>query len=327
MSISTSGSSISRIIPGITAIDLGKGEDAVHATGDTGVSVLTVRQAANAPLSGSDGDYEPLQTDANGHLKVNVIDALPSGTNAVGKLAANSGVDIGDIDVTSVIPGTGATALGKAEDAGHTTGDTGVMLLGVRNDANAAFSGTNLDYTPISVTSSGIQKVEIQSPSKTSYSASVTALAPAASATDVFEIAGSGTKTIKVTRLQVSGTATAAGAYDFVLLKRSTANSAGTSTSPTVVPHDSNDAAGTSVVKAYTANPTTGTLVGNVRVVKATVTTSAGAIPNVPTLFLFGEGEAKEIVLSGTAQSLCLNLNAATMAGGSLNIDVEWTEE
>jgi hypothetical protein len=176
-------------------------------------------------------------------------------------------------------------------------------------------------------TESNPLRVTPSSPTKTTYSASITALAPAASATDIFEIAGSATKTIKVTRLQISGTAAAAGAYDFVLLKRSTANSGGTSSAPAVVPHDANDAAGTAVVKAYTANPTLGTLVGNIRAAKGTVTTAAGAIPNVPTQFNFGEREGKEITLRGTAQVLALNLNAATMTGGSLNIDIEWTEE
>ena len=32
--------------------------------------------------------------------------ALPAGTNAIGKLSANSGVDIGDVDVTSISAGT-----------------------------------------------------------------------------------------------------------------------------------------------------------------------------------------------------------------------------
>lgn len=45
--------------------------------------------------------------DSNGaRLPVKVGDALPAGTNAIGKLAANSGVDIGDVDVTSVPRGT-----------------------------------------------------------------------------------------------------------------------------------------------------------------------------------------------------------------------------
>jgi nucleoid DNA-binding protein len=35
-------------------------------------------------------------------MQVDVVAALPAGTNAIGKLAANSGVDIGDVDVTTV---------------------------------------------------------------------------------------------------------------------------------------------------------------------------------------------------------------------------------
>lgn len=34
-----------------------------------------------------------------------IVDALPAGTNAIGKLAANSGVDIGDVDITSIAAG------------------------------------------------------------------------------------------------------------------------------------------------------------------------------------------------------------------------------
>jgi hypothetical protein len=39
-------------------------------------------------------------------MQVDVVGALPAGTNAIGKLAANSGVDIGDVDVTSISAGT-----------------------------------------------------------------------------------------------------------------------------------------------------------------------------------------------------------------------------
>lgn len=53
-----------------------------------------------------------------------------------------------DVDVTRVIPGTTATALGKAEDAAHSSGDTGVMSLGVANAAQSSF-GADGDYTPI----------------------------------------------------------------------------------------------------------------------------------------------------------------------------------
>jgi len=71
------------------------------------------------------------------------------------KLAANSGVDIGDVDVTSLLPGSGATNLGKLEDAVHSSGDLGVMALVVRNDSLAALAGADGDYAPLQVNSSG----------------------------------------------------------------------------------------------------------------------------------------------------------------------------
>lgn len=77
-----------------------------------------------------------------------ITNALPAGSNAIGKLAANSGVIIGDVNVVSEIPGTGATALGKAEDAAHSSGDTGVMALAVRSDTAASTAGTTGDYQP-----------------------------------------------------------------------------------------------------------------------------------------------------------------------------------
>lgn len=82
-----------------------------------------------------------------------IANALPAGTNAIGKLAANSGVDIGDVDVTTVgtiTPGTAATSLGKAEDARHTSGDVGVFALGVRNDTLADATNATADYSQIS---------------------------------------------------------------------------------------------------------------------------------------------------------------------------------
>lgn len=66
--------------------------------------------------------------------------ALPAGTNAIGKLAANSGVDIGDVDVTSVnsfpahdaaIAGNPLRVAGRAITADYTavaTGDTADLI-------------------------------------------------------------------------------------------------------------------------------------------------------------------------------------------------------
>ena len=60
---------------------------------------LIVGQAGIAAGTGVDGVTVPRVT-----LATNV--ALPTGANAIGKLAANSGVDIGDVDVTSIAAGT-----------------------------------------------------------------------------------------------------------------------------------------------------------------------------------------------------------------------------
>lgn len=94
-------------------------------------------------------------------LPVDVISALPAGTNAIGKLVANSGVDIGDVDILSVIPGTGASNLGKAEDSAHTSADVGVMSLVVRRDADTTLVGADGDYSPLQVNVNGALKVEI----------------------------------------------------------------------------------------------------------------------------------------------------------------------
>lgn len=82
------------------------------------------------------------------------IVSLTTSTASIGKLAANDGVDIGNVDVASVVPGTGATNLGKAEDAAHNTGDVGVMVLGVANTGHTAFAA-NGDYVPINVDTEG----------------------------------------------------------------------------------------------------------------------------------------------------------------------------
>lgn len=63
---------ISAVIPGTGATNLGKAEDAAHTTADVGVMLLAVRKATAADLSAgnTDGDYEPLEVDANGRLHV-----------------------------------------------------------------------------------------------------------------------------------------------------------------------------------------------------------------------------------------------------------------
>jgi len=95
------------LTPGTAAANLGKAEDVAHASGDVGVAVWGVRDDTLGIFSGTEGDYEPFHMTAAGRLYTSAtIDAaLPAGTNAIGKLAANNGVDIGDVDVKSIAAG------------------------------------------------------------------------------------------------------------------------------------------------------------------------------------------------------------------------------
>lgn len=136
-----------------------------NVTNVSGTVSLPTGASTEATLSTLNGKVTACNTGA-----VTISAALPAGTNAIGKLSANSGVDIGDVDITSIVPGTSATSLGKAEDAAHTTGDTGVMLLAVRNDSAATFAGTTGDYSAIAVNSVGAVQINIDAGSQTGTS-------------------------------------------------------------------------------------------------------------------------------------------------------------
>lgn len=154
-SITVDGTVAATIAAGATAI--AKAEDAASASGDVGVPAMAVQLATPTDLAGTDADYAMLQM-AGGRLwtSTKVDTALPAGGNAIGKLAANSGVDIGDVDVTTVgtiTPGTAASSLGKAEDAAHASGDVGVMAMAVREATPTDLSAGNTDgdYEPLQV--------------------------------------------------------------------------------------------------------------------------------------------------------------------------------
>jgi hypothetical protein len=174
----------------------------------------------------------------------------------------------------------------------------------------------------------------IQPPNSTTlyptYRAAITGLVTAASATDFFTIQGSATKTVYVTDMRCSGIGSTAGTPDIQVVKRSAANTTGTSTSPTVVPLDSQNAAGTAVVKAYTANPgALGAIVGVVDSYKLALPLAAtGSEMQVGATDFLQSRFTQPIILRGVAQTLALNGNAATLAAGaSLNCSATWFEK
>lgn len=152
---------------------------------------------------------------------------------------------------------------------------------------------------------------------------------PVATATDVLVLSGSASKIIRVTKVSVVGTATAASIYDHYVIKRTAANTGGTSTSVTAAQSDSTDSAQTGTLRLYTANPSglgTGISVeANKTYLSASATPGAAALPSV---YTFGLRNDKAIVLRGTAESLAINFGGqAVPSGASLYLSIEWTED
>jgi len=96
-------------------------------------------------------------------------------TTGTGVLSIAGAVTVASTTVTSLVPGVAATSLGKAEDAAHTSGDTGILALAVRNDnAATAMTSANGDYSSISTDTNGTLFIR-DAPSNTASLANVTA--------------------------------------------------------------------------------------------------------------------------------------------------------
>ena len=135
------------------------GVDGTVALSDTDNAVLDsiaatntdIKTAVEAAIDGNEMQVDVVSLpslpagDANiGNVDVVSLPSLPAGD-----------ANIGNVDVVSVIPGTGATNLGKAEDSVHADGDVGVMPLAVRNDTAATLVNADGDYAPLQVDEDG----------------------------------------------------------------------------------------------------------------------------------------------------------------------------
>lgn len=88
--------------------------DVVTSALPTGAATAANQTTGNSSLSTVAGAVSGTE------MQVDVVAALPAGTNAIGKLAANSGVDIGDVDVLSIAAGT--NNIGQVSLAPQTSG-------------------------------------------------------------------------------------------------------------------------------------------------------------------------------------------------------------
>ena len=188
-----------------------------------------------------------------------------------------------------------------------------------------AFAANSLQVVSLDRTGAQMSNGEGRKPT---YSAALIAYTPYATPQDIVGLLGAASKQVRVLRFAVSGRAASANQLDVQLVKRSSADSGGTPTALAAVAHDSTDPAATAAAAAYGAAPTAGTLIGAVRAQQINLSAAGSGGAAVPVEFDFGTANDKSIVLNSAAEGLYLNLNGATMPGGTvLNVFVEWSEE
>ena len=194
------------------------------------------------------------------------------------------------------------------------------MSVNFRSLLASLLAFITLVFCPAAFAATAGGQVTLAPSYKQTYMLTTGKFTAAASATDIFEIKGSATKTVKILRVFVLASRSAAGGnIALSLMKRSTANTGGTSTAVTVVPFDSNNAAATCSAKYYTANPTTGTLVGALHYFGLGTEYDASGVGFTGSLYgVSGEvlcpvdfGQA--VTLRGTGESLCINANGVSL--------------
>lgn len=297
------------------------------SAGAPNAAVVTVQGVSGGTVVPVSAASLPLPTGAATETTLAAASAkLPASLGAKTGATSLSVVPASDgfvVTSSSLVPGVAATSLGKAEDAVAATGDTGVFTLGVRRDTLTVSASANGDYNEIATDKYGSQQVKGYEKQARTFSASAN-ITVAASATDIAILPGSASGTVFITKVIISGIQTTTGQVNVSLIKRSAADSGGTSTAMAAIPHDSADSAAGAAPLSYTANPTPGTAVGTVRQVYVPVVVST-AITQAVTVLEFGD-KGKPIILNGVAQGLAVNLNGATLAGGVINVTFEWFE-
>ena len=175
---------------------------------------------------------------------------------------------------------------------------------------------------------------------KNTYTAAFVGLTPASSATDLICISGSATKTIRLQRIRLSGTAATLITAPFTILRRASLDSGGTAASTTANPANTIQSmdpstypvsAATATLVSYTANPTINdTSPTYIDSASITLTGTATSTVIVPATFDFGvyiEDLIAAPTLRGTAQQICVNLNSTSISTGLINGTIVWTEE
>jgi hypothetical protein len=135
-----------------------RAEDSAHTSGDYGSFSLAVRRDSRTSGTSADGDYASFNVNSSGDLYTHdfaanaLLTTIDADTSSIATDASTIAGDTTSIDAT-------LTALSKAEDSAHVSGDQGVMALVVRNDAGGSLTSANGDYSPLQVDATGNLRV------------------------------------------------------------------------------------------------------------------------------------------------------------------------
>lgn len=306
------------------AISTGNG---VAGTGVQRVAIASDNTAftVNSAQSGS-WSMNISGTAAINHVQINGV-TLASGNGVAGTGVQRVAIASDNSAVSVAIASSSTTLNVKGANNIDTVDSSGPVKVGGQFNTTLPTMTTNLAVNNLQQDING-RLITTNSGKNTYRASSAVGFSIAATGTDFFTITGSATRTVQVTEVGMRCTQTTAADNDVLFVKRSTANTGGTSTTRTAVPMDSANAAATAVVRTYTANPTTGTLVGALMTERVLFSTPNGGASSQMNLssWKFGREDEQAIFLRGTSEVFALSFNSQTATGNVCNLWIEWTE-
>lgn len=140
-------------------------EDSAAGDAFSGIATLLVRQDTLATSTSADDDFGAFKSNALGELYVHDTDVkaqLVTANSTLTNIKSDTASIVTNTGTTATNTGTIAstlTALSKAEDAAHSTGDQGIQALAVRKDTQGTNTSADGDYSSLQTWSEGSLKV------------------------------------------------------------------------------------------------------------------------------------------------------------------------
>jgi hypothetical protein len=324
-------------VAGTATVAASAGIQKVGISGNAGASVDAVLGAAiplNAILiGGSDGtDLRALATDTSGRQEV--VGAAGSGSAVAGNPVLVGGSDGTDAR-TLLTDNTGQLKVLVENGSAIATTDlaNGSVTAGTAASKSELIGGV---YTATPPTLTSAQQIAAQFDTvgslyvnnegrKATYSAQVNGIAIIAG--NNFFLLGSASKTIRITKLIVSGNVPTTATNVIVAFQICSAPTGGTSSTSglTIGTYDSNNPAVSATAKYYTAAPTGGATTQTFLDV-LDYTLGAPAAVSAPYIANFGQRSAQCPTIRGTSQAFCLFFGSAP-SSSAYTFTIEWTEE